>query len=177
MLRSLLLLIFVATGSTTKAGPDDLTKWLMNEPASMMDIGLLRFQKFLDEQDRLEDTFVGYEWDTDRFLVHRMETAQSLPNEDSARAKCEDWFHRVRRTFHVDPDTGELLFNTWQFAEFFSTYGYARGPQKKQSFNMEIGKKIHLFAAFRFGEEESFRVLECRKPLLSTGFSVEVYEG
>ena len=56
----LLLLPFLAT-----ADPGNATRWLMNEPASLMDIGLLRAQIRLDAEDLLMNSIDYYEENED----------------------------------------------------------------------------------------------------------------
>ncbi len=180
MLRSIAVVCCVVVGSSAKAGPDDLSKWLMNEPASMMDIGLLRLEIYLDKV-RIEDREYGvvYIWDRDRILIRSTPKRfddPSYKDEDDAKKGCKNWFNRMRYEFGVNGATGELREGDLFLSSFFGHDGFTRGKQTDPDFHVQIGKKIDLWGSFDFGDKSDRSFVYCSKPLMDTGFSVEVRE-
>lgn len=104
------------------AGPDATTSYLIDDTASMMDIGMLRLNTFLVEGSFGIATF---DWESNRFTIR----ANALTMSDDpaiAEKACGDWVNRIRNVALVNPDDGKPSYGQTQFSIFFEHVGFDR---------------------------------------------------
>ncbi len=155
-----------------------MSKWLMNEPASMMDFGVYRIERSLDSGN-FEDSrrvFVSYNWDEDKIVMEAIHSVIApFENELAARERCGKWFKVMRDFFLVSNETGEdRAPNLSYFASFFNHQGYVRGRQNEDDFEKNISRKAFLSLTLFFNQDDRPAKMTCSKPLYATSFRFEI---
>lgn len=184
-LRGSLAAMAVASGFVSLAtgaaycGPDEITSRLMDEPASMLDFGILRLQIFLDSKVTLPTTGVGFDWEKNVVVISSLSFESQWTREQVEKA-CTDWFSSVRHIANVSPNTGELYFFTEvsAFSEMFYHYGFSKNTSGKTTDEVaaEMDKKFSLIYSWFSDNSEKGEVssIVCTGPLLDSGFSLKV---
>ncbi|TQV80346.1 hypothetical protein [Denitrobaculum tricleocarpae] len=191
-MRTLLALFFCAslTGAT-RADPGPVVRWLMNEPASLFDVGIMRINNRLNGiQEALGDQigypialFSWYDWEQNRiFIEGRNQSPQ--PREDvllfklNARKACGVFFASVRynagmryvgKNLMLPDDKASIMANQ------FGHDGYTTSTEPT-----DYAARIDRIFVIRFeyteesgNSESKGRKYICEAPLLDTGFTVK----
>lgn len=164
-----LILTVAITAFPALAGPDETTQALMDDSASMLDLGLLRMNLMLAsnslgsasfdwEQNRITVSEYGPDFAT--FATKKDKTA------DDVEIRCANWVRAVRIIAAVNPDDGLAYFGTTSFADMFSHYGFEHGLLKNPSASIDglIQLRCRHFVAQK--------PVEITAPLLGKGYSV-----
>ena len=79
---SIVSLLVIATnlGGPLRAEPGPVGKWLMDEPTSLWDLGMLRLEKIVDDwkglKDSEKDTY--YDWNQNRIIIDLVENLSPM---------------------------------------------------------------------------------------------------
>lgn len=166
---SIFMVMFLTAPLSLRAEPGPVIGWLMNEPVSLLDIGLYRLEK--DVQSLRQGIEAGvsngarivigvhYSWDKNRIYVLFAHI------EELKRDDCEYIIGITRLLARVNPTNGTpLVGDSSNFSSFFSHFGYSKKSQPK-----EYRKKLdHIFEIV-----VNAKNIKCMAPLLGSGFSVE----
>lgn len=164
----LLLFTFLAFCSlvfrSATAGPDETTQNLISDPASMMDIGILRTEIELKSQNL---GHMAFDWDENRLNVHKLIFEGEYPDQASAELECATWIGKVRGIAGIKKDTGKPYGNHSLFAENFSHAGFQRGSTPE---NLLVDlDKLFVLNCWVYTPPVS---VEVTAPLLGTSYSV-----
>jgi len=131
-----------------RAEPDPLVSWLMNEPATLFDIGMLRLNETLD---LIKPTFRGdliasasYSWEQNRIRIGASAVLEK--GRSDFKSVCKKVIKLIRRYGgglpEFDPSYGNYPSN---YSEFFKHFDYERknAPDKyrqklDQIFQIEV---------------------------------------
>ena len=134
------------------AGPDGTAKYLMNEPASMMDLGIERLKSIVTFKNVFGAEYgktragigINYDWDENKVVI------DLFPDQQFQDAAAFDAYARshigiVRALLWVNPDTGRVdakgANGASLVATFFTHAGYTRKNTPKD-LDKEIDKLI-----------------------------------
>lgn len=151
--------------------------WLMNEPASMMDLGLLKVNIELQSFnfEGVSTPIAFYDWDNDDIAIWtRSIPSESRPETESdARKSCGEWFRKIRTHFLVDPDTGQPISGFRSIVHNFNHNGFKRGLGNEPDFEVNLAKKVMLQYVLhgRFGK------MTCTGRLEDKSFTFAIVEG
>ena len=174
MLRKLRVILTLAIGilpySSTYANPDETTRQLMTEPASVFDVGMLRLQLELNQIKkavRYPKSFdlltASYIWNKDQVVIFTG-PINAVSTIEDAKSGCKEAFREIRNYALVNDDTGKVLtfVDNSNFSGFFSHNGYS--VSKIQGSLAEFDKKFVLKCRcpVRGGED-----IKAEAPLLS----------
>jgi len=156
----------------SSAGPDKTTSLLMDTPASVFDIGMIRFNMGLDDIKLSVGPIYReaiYDWDRDKikvsFSVHNYKGDLA-----SGRKVCIDLFGELRDHAGVDPNTVKLFWGgrvSSYWSEYFSLGYQGAGSKKKPT---ELDKKFLLNCHVNF-RDRSKGFIMLRSSLLSASVS------
>ena len=156
-----LLLLFPLIAS---ADPSATTRWLMNEPASLLDIGLLRAQLTLDDRDRTLNSFtwhkesedlridssIGYDYERDLIFVSIILTSADDPKSvcgtlireyaATVLVYLEYWFKHSEYSTSSTPD--DLISQLQKSVELRCRFFDSQGKQVGVGKRMFLGKEI-----------------------------------
>lgn len=177
-MRLFMLAVFaVALASGAKAGPDKTTSYLINTPASMLDLGIWKLSKGL-EFYRYNDKFkysypsfesltpvVRYDWDDDKIRINGLTLAEPKKDAPLAESLCKQWFTDIRRIAGINVATGKLwpVYPYSIYAEHFLHNGYSNPQSKEAVANLDVKFQIicqvrdRLFSAPLLGTTYSER--------------------
>lgn len=118
-----------------QASPGEATSWLMENPASMMDLGLHRVEHWLessvaDMTDALGTdyyTATEYDWENDEINLS-MSIWMDEYSKDAATRACDAYVWRIRAYALVQPEKGTLRdgVNNSRLSDKFAHDGFAR---------------------------------------------------
>ena len=174
----LVLLVSVQAGRTE---PTPAVRYLMNEPVTLLDYGLIRLKEKIEE-DIKDDSIihkkrpfvsVDYDWYGNRikfkFTYIESETlkkAKSQSELDEIKSKMEMVIHLVKsRVFLVEPSTGKpMLAKNSSLVYFFSHVGFkSLNEPKNLASELDAITEIEVGYYFAAGQKG----IKCRSPLLS----------
>lgn len=147
------------------AGPDETTRQLMNDPVSMIDMGVLKGEMLLRAKGL---GFMSFDWESNRFHIFNFFFNGDYPDQRSAEAECASWVADIRSLANVSTETGKAIYAHSAFAEFFSHEGFLRTGEPKTLYT-DLDKLFVLkCSAYAAGASA-----EVTAPLLGTSYSLE----
>lgn len=161
---SLASLVVILMLRPAVAGPDDTTQNLISDPASMLDIGILRIDLALRSQDL---GFLLFDWNANRLYVQKI-ILDGFPDAKSAEEACASWVWNVRKLADIDRETGKPYGAHSRFADFFSHEGFQRN-NTPGSLYVDLDR-LFILNCSAYGAEGSVSVTA---PLLGTTYSIE----
>lgn len=139
------------------AGPDAVANYIMDEPASLMDIGMLRLEKRLDGA-----AWARYDWDSNTFLLWTYRPAAD-GDPGAQERTCAEWISEIRSLAAISDETGKPYGEFSGFAYMFTHTGFVRKNQPEDL--LEQTDRMFQLKCFGGGEH-------IEAPLLGTGYSV-----
>ena len=167
----------------THAGPDKTSSKLMNTPATLWDIGMLRLEIQLKRIKTLardlkafQMTNIRYNFDDDDIEVSLVTFKQYDFN--TASSMCEAGLNTLQSNAGVNPDKGEVEqpATASRWSDLFNHIGYAN-PTQNIDFN-NLDKKFKLTCQVGLDPEKmtgGFMRYMGRKDLLSTSISEQLF--
>lgn len=104
------------------AGPDQTTQKLINDPVSMLDLGVFKADLALS---RRELGFMNFSWDSNRFTISTYKLG-GFADAQAAESACASWIAEVRELGGLDTKTGKPFGPHSWFAQNFSHEGFER---------------------------------------------------
>lgn len=168
----------MGVASAAYSGPDEVTDRLMDESASLFDVGMLRLELRLAEAESIPATSTYYDWEKNQIVIWSVvfESGWTL---ERATAACDGWFRQIRMLAAVNPDTGVLypMYKRSSFAEMFSHNGFVRTINGKDTSEVaaQLDDKFSLSFSWQrtdapVGEVSS---LTCSGALTEQGYSTK----
>jgi hypothetical protein len=118
--HAVILFVLLLYPSVMQAEPSKKLEYLMNEPASMLDIGILKLNRELDNSDSVFNyadkslkkiaAVAGYDFKKNKLIIdfrYKLNLYLLTTKGWNAKDVCKDQLSRVRRKFGFD-DTGEM---------------------------------------------------------------------
>jgi hypothetical protein len=112
---ALTLILGVIVSGAARAGPDEVTRKLMNASPSLFDFGMLRLQLRLNDltggkywPNEFYSPTVSYDWDQDEVRII-ITSFNKFDDKENAMSGCKDVFSKVRDLAFIDPKTGKLF--------------------------------------------------------------------
>ena len=174
MRRALMLcLLAAAAHGETATG----VKWLMNEPATLWDLGLLRVESRIQgllqaRGDTNWGASVFYDQDSGRLTIEASHgvTRTSPPlTESQARNECRATIDGMRLQLMVDPSTGRPLRGEHsQLGAYFAHKGPSRQSDDGSVRPSETPGQLDAMARLRVTVYGPGVSVECEAPLLGT---------
>jgi hypothetical protein len=158
----------ILTHSIANAEPDVVTKYLMDEPVSMMDFGIFRLDQRVREVMASDHNAIGaarYEWDKNKIILTGFSSDKGIKTIQDAQNKCKEMVNSLRFVLGVNADTGKSIFGTSSMIDqYFSHKGYKTAAEPK-GFSENLVKLVDIqgIATTQDGEK-----LECHGPLMGT---------
>lgn len=168
----------LALATTAHAGPDEVTDRLMDEAASLLDVGMLRLELRLAASQTIPPTYSFYDWDNNEIVISTV-VVESEWDIERAKQGCESWFQEVRKLAYVDSTTGKIMYGYERsgFADLFTHYGYTRTINGKATSEVaaELDRKFRLsFTWLRFqAASGEINKLACTGTLIEKGYSTK----
>jgi hypothetical protein len=178
---ALAVVLCLANANATRAEPGAVINWLMNEPASLFDIGMLLLSQEASEWGRFKfvkqfaakyggQTFflVDYDWDENRIYVSGYITADIVGRTEQ-KAACKALIIFMSDLAGVDPTTGRALsgLNSSSWSQHFSHADYVKTTEPKDY----QSRLDQIFVLRVFVGPPAKQGTKCRRQLLSS----EVY--
>ncbi|WP_132859211.1 hypothetical protein [Shimia isoporae] len=170
-------------GTPVSAGPDDITKHLMTEPASLLDLGLVRLQQRLQESQKDGDKYhystnFFFETNTIGVFAARALVSETDRSREEAASLCDDKLVQLRLDGGVWPASGELGVGEYsRWSSLFTHIGYTTGSSEVGTESLKgLDKKFQISVIEYFMDGEDTKVLKCVGALLGTGFSEQVLD-
>lgn len=147
-----ILAILLLLTTSANAGPDKTTGYLIDTPASLMDLGILKMESHIHRLTQGTKfcsaslfPFVEYNFNSNTIAISSTGIAYDL---EYARLDCEDWFGRVRFAAGYDDDRKKFIgiARTFSiFAGYFQHSGYVVGRNEVTRLRLEdLDKKIEI---------------------------------
>lgn len=169
-----LVMGLLTISDTANAGPDEITQWLMRDPMSMMDYGIMRINTMINAEPNPITGTVGFDFDTNRIEIARYGiTGNVQVSAELSEAACASWIDKIRLTALIDLATGKPYLETSYFAQMFSHEGYTRGAEPKDLYT-RVDPLFTLNCTVKYSETDGKTgYLTITSPLLGTGYSVK----
>lgn len=173
-----LILVIIVSGAA-RAGPDELTRKLMNESPSLFDFGMLRLQLRLNNltegkywPKEFWSPTVSYDWEQDEVRIS-IRSFNKFDDKENAMSGCKDVFGLVRDLAFIDPKTGKLFSVSpdpySQYAALFQHIDY-RNRIESDDLN-DFDKKFKLVCNV---DKRGQALVVGRAPLLSSKIYFEM---
>ena len=154
--HAVILFVLLLYPSVTQAEPSKTLEYLMNEPASMLDIGIFKLNRELDNSDsefnyadkslKKIAAVASYDYEKNKLIIdfrYRLNLYLFTTKGWDAKDVCKDQLSRVRRKFGFDysgernKDSEAMLREFLSTANYFIHSGYKRTNMPK-NFGTEI---------------------------------------
>lgn len=126
MVKNLIVAAVIGAASAplpVAAGPDVTTQHLLDDAATMLDLGMLRLEMRLAQDDLGS---ARYAWSENRILIESsIFLTGAAKTEQSVEAICAGWLKSVRFAAGVNAD-GKAYTGNSDFSGFFRHYGVGR---------------------------------------------------
>ncbi|WP_415906389.1 hypothetical protein ACMXYX_01090 [Neptuniibacter sp. QD72_48] len=143
MKKHIVLIVCLSTSLVSNAEPDSTARYLINEPLSMLEWGIYRIQKKLDE-DRLfphhsvspSYKVVEYDWDRNEILIRaNIYPSHEHVTEEGINSICQRVHSLLRASFHWHKSDD---VRSWDgIASYFNHTGYVN-TRRPKSFQRDI---------------------------------------
>ena len=183
-LLTLFLLIVITSPGVVRAEPGPVVNWLINEPASLFDIGMMKLRDdIIQLEEEVDDQFANdvitfssidnwYDWDKNRLYIEYTALLKSNLDDDFIKSFCKSTLDRFRVNAALTKrDKHWSYFISGKgsyYAQKFGHEGYVKKNEPKDLHN-KLDKIIELRAALRTPTKQ----IICSSPLLEAGFSVK----
>jgi hypothetical protein len=153
------------------AEPDSTVRYLMNEPASMFDLGMLKLKRDLDDwlKDPHVNVFVSYDWNTNRIEIKVSDTKDVYKIKKYARNWCDETICEIKRLLDVNCSTGKPLLPKMGslLYDYFTHAGYVNkgGPKDPGG---KLDNIVNITVGTYWGDGKDRKPLRCGVPLLGT---------
>lgn len=177
------VLLCVGMAGLAKADPGPVVNWLINEPASLFDIGMMRLQKRVDDYIHMQTDermkrfrmIVLYDWNTNRINIRGYIAGDNPVLLEERRRQfqvmCEVYFRNIRRLGAVDPKTGRHVDGNSYYSDLFAHSGYG---SKEEPFKYMMRLDHIIMIEFRYpNSHPTLKPWSCTGPLLDSGFSIK----
>jgi hypothetical protein len=141
---------FVLMSTQSKAEPPESIKWLMNEPATLFDIGIMKMriqnkeewipklmEKIQDEnlkQDKIAPTLVHYHWGLNKIRI------AAIFRGDPTEERCERVLNQYKNIISPYSEVPEFKYSFILF-NFGSASNRQSGPE---GFERNVGKSVSV---------------------------------
>src|SRR3972149_9288044 len=170
MMIRILIVILIFMCSSYKpvlAEPTPSMSYLMNEPASLFDLGMFKLNKHLKDgwSDDVTVPQAVYDFHEDRILIGFM-PFKEIFKIDKGKEYCRDIIGRIKILLLVDFRTGETHFPNGMTLKdiFFSHEGFHEKKNEPKNLGSDLAKIIDVGVSVPI---EKGKMLPCRSPLLS----------
>jgi hypothetical protein len=158
------------------AGPDATARFLLNEPVTMMDLGVERLQRSLDALDDPDvKNFVRsaqYQWGGNQFAIALWRVSDGeRDTPEEAVAQCKRAIRAIRVHFLVDPDSGKPLRHGDPWEALFGHAGY-RNPKEPAQLYDDIAKMVHIVVSTNLTKRHPPAPVVCSAELLGSAVAV-----
>ena len=111
MKRILLVAILFATTTVGHAEPTPVVKYLMDEPVTLFDLGMLRLDRLFDDF-KVKDAksvfvSVGYKWKENRISIFAFVDTNKAESFFPPRRHCKEIIGRIKETLDVSSISGQ----------------------------------------------------------------------
>jgi len=156
---ALLAMLSCAAPIPSLAEPSPTVQYLMDEPASLFDLGMKSLNYSLSEGMKDVDVFAGYSWEENRIeiTVYDVEVPDTIPNE---KARCAKLVEQVKR--HLAVVNGKTPMKISGLGIYFSHTGYKNTKQPKN-----VATDLDAITTIRVHVSQA-KDVTCESPLLST---------
>lgn len=148
-----LLVLTTINSGPLRAEPGPVGKWLMEKPASLWDLGMLRLEEFVFGWKGAHplanySVRVSYDWDQNRIMI------EFFVEEEFKKEKCAYIISRTRHSGGIDED-GKLstTLNQSYYASFFSHMGY-KTNEAPENYLRRLDKIFRVKVLFKNGSCE-----------------------
>ena len=174
--RTMILALVVAVvvvPVSTHARTSRTVEYLMSEPLTLWDSGLMRLSEHVrvtvqEAAGIYAFVSTGYDWDSGRLLIEIMHAAQPSDSLDTATAKALslETVNRVRKSLRVDPATGLTGYAQHSYLASFFSHRSVLGDGEPDSMGDDLDKITYIYVEC-VGLLGS-GTLMCEAPLLGT---------
>lgn len=171
---TILTTLTLSFGAPVTAGPDETIKALMNEPATMLDLGILKLQLHLNqvESNPFRKWNVIYNWDDNTIDLNTY--SHSKADVKDAKDTCSEIVTGLRSEAGYKAD-GSVILGISSFAYFFDHMGWQVGSNEEVRERQEdLEKKFRIRITDFVTIEGGPGRLECTARLPGTSFATEV---
>jgi len=137
MKRVLLFAILFATTTMGNTEPTPAVQYLMNEPVTLFDLGMLRLEQIfkklaLEERELNLNVTVGYAWKENRILIDMYDRRDKVESVQSRKMLCKEDIATLKNFLWISAETGKPPFSpTSRLQELFSHIGFSRKSEPK----------------------------------------------
>lgn len=165
----------LAVWGLASAEPTPTVRYLMKEPMSLWDKGMIQLRDHLknDPSSRLLYVTVEYDWDANRIRIGAVELGQEALSATEAKPWCKRTLESLRAALWVhwypDPTTGEPVVTGSMIPKFFWHEGYTTKPRPPDNLADELHSITELSAVYTgiLPDNQGTKIFTCRSPLLS----------
>ena len=183
----LTVVLCLANVNAPRAEPGPIGRWLMDEPASLFDLGMLRLEMDAWRWERPHYTYnvqmkaaygtyptytVGYDWDENRIVV-RGWMLQNINERTDAESACKKILSHISDMAGVVSDTGKLRhpgMTASRFADYFSHIGYLEAGEP-EDYRSRLDQIFVIKGSVVHSEDGQY--VACSRRLLSTKVNFE----
>ena len=169
----LTLLFLLAVSKSCFAEPSSTTRYLMDEPVSLMDFGLFTLQQHLStigDGDPYVNPIIDYDWDLNKIRIYVWHTGHEFKTRNEAKDWGSSIICEIRKLLGIDCSTVKPLVLTGSSLvfQYFSHRGHKFSAQTK-NLGREVDKIVEIVIGAYWGKsEDSKGFLRCEVPLLGT---------
>jgi hypothetical protein len=170
--RFTVLIFLLLYAQTAQAEPSPTTHFLMNEPASLLDLGIYKLEKDIKglQKDLVVnhttpfDISVDYNWDENRIAIQMTYGYEGNPPKKIIRIGIKKVFQRLKGFLGVDPQ-GKVYHKRGfsKVSDYFSHEGYVIKNRPKD-LEKEIDQIVELKVIYSV--QNFSRLSECKNMLV-----------
>ena len=180
---------YLASAGAVRAEPGPVVQWLMGEPASLFDVGILELGRFVRslnlkgmDVEGTSTKSVSYDWEKNRIEIELFLLGYNNKNEYiDVKWDCKRIINKMRRSGLIDDTTGDFYDSSLRdiensaYSDYFRHHAYksSNQPEKYLSRLDHIIELSVTLAPLQEVTSEEYPVLDmklatkCTGPLLS----------
>ena len=160
--RFLLAGLMLLTGGFALSEPSSHVRYLINEPATLLDLGLFQLKYDLADFAQGSTTSTSYDFQANRILIEVQEHA-GRATASEAKARCAELLNGLRARLGV-LNGKPILKDGSALVGYFSHAGYVTDKEPAQlARHLDTITELHVITSVNGGGS-----VECQAPLVST---------
>ena len=170
----LFLTILVSFAGISHAEQTNTIKYLVNEPLTLLDLGLYRLNRLVNE-DPYGSANVTFDWENNKITInitileHFVNTRVNMKNEKEAYAFAIRMINSLRTKLGVNSQTGEINSGNTLLENCFRPVHGGKKKNEPESLKEDLFDMVEISVIFRGGNVR----MKGKAPLKGTGITFE----
>jgi hypothetical protein len=170
----LFLAILLSFAVISHAEQTKTIKYLVNEPLTLLDLGLYRLNRLVNE-DPYGRTNVTFDWENNKIIIHItilesfVNIRKNMKHKKEAYAFASRMINSLRTKLGVNSETGEINSGNTRLENCFRPVHGGKNKNEPESLKEDLFDMVEISVTFQGGNV----TIQGKAPLKGTGINFE----